>query len=195
MAVLNDIPGAKEALAQAREEEESRRELAFTDLPETICGLDVKQLTPNHLRLLFAAKTPFLCGGHRTPEAIAQFLWIVSEEFSNSDLDRTAFIQLIADMPVDWETGIDDYLDRVFMDSPTASGSRKAPIVSLSASLVHELASAYGWTPEQTLNQPLARLYQLFRLITRDNNPKATFTNKISDVVTKKLLLGDSQNG
>jgi len=45
------------------------------------------------------------------------------------------------------------------------------------AYFVHQFASAYGWSEDQILNKPIARLYQLLRQMQMERNPRITILN------------------
>lgn len=188
--LLDKIPGYKEAIAQAAAEEEALRDLAFLEADLDICEVPVRQLTPRHLLLLFAARSPFLCGGVCAPEHIAQFLWIVSPAFVPDGDARQAFLAVIGSR-VEYEPAriaIEAYVAQALMDRPGVSGAKSIAITSFVAVLVHIFASAYGWTRREILDTPLAALYQLRRLIERERNPKAIFFNRLTDKAQREIV-------
>jgi hypothetical protein len=183
---LNDIPGYREALAEAEQREESFRDLALLGLNVTVCGVDCKQFTPRHFIILNAARSPFLCGGDITPEDIAAFLWVISSCFDPDCRDsRDLFVAFIAG-ELEFEsaiTEIEQYLDNALIDRPAStSRGHRSPPVSFAASLIHRIASAYGWSPESILDRPLAELYQYLKCIRLDANPNEP---NMSPFVTK----------
>lgn len=46
-----------------------------------------------------------------------------------------------------------------------ASGKPTTPLATLEAQMIHCFATAYGWSAETTRRTPLARLFQLHRMI------------------------------
>lgn len=58
---------------QARENE--ARDRAFLDLPYTVCGEPLRQLTARDLFILQGIENPFVCGGEIRPAHIAQLIW------------------------------------------------------------------------------------------------------------------------
>lgn len=180
--ILENIPGYREAVAAAIEEEDSLREFAFTGWPEEICGVSVSQFTLRHLLHLFQIKSPFFYGGDPGPEDVALFLWIVSPQFRlGGDSARGEFYESIAGLGFSAaEQEIRSYIDRAQFDRPSGGGGA-TPIASFFASVIHTLASEYGWSVSEIMDLPLAAIYQLTRLIAREHNPRRPFPNRISD--------------
>lgn len=52
-----------------------------------------------------------------------------------------------------------------FADTTAETGTPGAPIATLEAHFIHNMATAYRWTPERTRNTPLKQLFQLHRCI------------------------------
>lgn len=73
-------PRAEYDAALASELED--RAHVFLELPETICGIECVPLTPRRVEWLRLAKSPFIVGGKAGPIEVAQFLWIVSKQFT-----------------------------------------------------------------------------------------------------------------
>lgn len=161
---LDKIPEVQKAIAKAAAEADAWRDYAFTDLPERIGRLDVAQLTVRHLFLLFAVKSPFLCGGPRLPEDVTQFLWIIRK----TDADRSRFIARVARMDYPRTLrAIDRYLQRALLDAPGGKGDGGPTIASFPAVIVHRLATAYGWAREGILALAASEAFQYLRLIDR----------------------------
>jgi len=177
---LDQIPEVQKAVAKAADECDARRDYAFTDLPEKIGRLAVAQLSVRHVFLLFAVRSPFLCGGERTAGHIAQFLWIVKGPSSD---DRSRFLTRVAKLDaLATLRAIERYLDRAFMDAPggpRSSGSHAT--ASFAAAVVHRLAEKYGWAENAILDLPIARCFQYLRLMRRDDAPEAVQINPLID--------------
>lgn len=184
---LADIPGLPEALAAARAEEERIRELAFLPVHLEIGGIPVEQYRPRHRQLLLACGSPFLCGGAVRAEDVVQALWIL--RVPDPQETRDAFAAALADFPAaELVAGLERYLDEARIDAPGSGTGDRAPVTSFTAQLVHEFATAYGWTPAQTLDTPFAQLYQLFRLVCLEENPKLVFLNRLTMRAEKAAL-------
>lgn len=81
------------------------------------------------------------------------------------------------------EAEIREYLDAAMNDAPASQvGAAKedAPATCFAASLVHAIASEYGWPLDQILDAPLACIYGLLRKIATKYDPKAIFISRRS---------------
>ena len=167
MADQSPLSAHEAALASERKD----RAVAMLGLPELIAGVQVEPLTPRRLEWLRAMGNPFICGGHCPTEAIPDFLWYVSScfEFGN-DEKRREFLASILSLDVEEaREGIDEYLDRAFLDAPT--GKESVAYYSTSAGLYHSLNVSYpgaGWHLERVLDTPLRVTYQLIKAADRE---------------------------
>ncbi len=183
---FTQIPG----FAEAANEEQANRELAFQPMPPPISGVVVRHMNARHHILLSGCRNRFVCGGRPRPEDVAMFLWFLSPEYSTEPGMREAFVAETV-RALDWESVVLDcyrYLARVYQDWPAHenSGPQKmymAPVVWI----VDLLASEYGWTDEAILEMPLARIWQYVRRITLRKSPKAPMFNP-SDRLVGELL-------
>lgn len=71
------IPGLREA----REKERQNRALAFSDVPWTVCGLDVVVLTPRHRLEFQLVQNAYAVGGLPTRKDLFVFLWRLNPAF------------------------------------------------------------------------------------------------------------------
>lgn len=188
---LDQIPGLAKAVARAEAQAEARRDFSFTTATVLLAGVECRQLTARHLLILFAARTPFLYGGFREPEHVAQFLWIVSPEFSTDAKTRKAFIERakkIKYLPA--IKAIERYLEEALADFPKASAKKDtgSVLASFVGYLVHLIAKTYGWDDEAILDKPVARLCQYRALILQDIDPaKPVFA--ASDKVRREFVM------
>lgn len=192
---LHEYPGMKRALNRARQIEDYLRDIPFLTVDEEIAGLPARQLTARMALVLMSVRDPFMCGGPRRPEDVARFLWIVSPDYSTDTAKRDKFLS--DTLPVilpkfrRFYRAIDRYLDRALVDKPAPSNGEPLP-VSFAAWLVHEMGSSHGWTASETLDQPLACIYQYQKLITLTNSPrkgvdKAILFSRYSDRVKRRI--------
>lgn len=186
----NQIPG----YAEAREAEQANRDLAFLNFPMPLCGVLVRQFSLKHLIILGNCGNPFVTGGAApSPEQIAQFLWVVSDEYAPDQkkmkkfaagLGSLKYMQAIKDI-----TG---YLEAAFQDAPSSGGGGKLYTASCAA-LVETIAHEFGWDDEQIMNKPVARLFQYIRLIRKRHDPKALLFNRSDSVISNHLRGGAAQ--
>lgn len=212
--LLSEYPGYTRGLERYRRAEELLRGFAMTPLPERINGIEVRQLTPRHLNLIFLARSPFLISPRRRrhfgvavhAEDVALFLWIVSlaNPLDGSRAPENFFANLRPDEPEYFRCfyrAIDRYYDRAMLDRPAGAAGGRVVAAAISASIVHRIASAYGWPDEVLdrkgrpvalkgiLDMPIARLYQYWRWIAVDKNPKTALFSRLQDRFTRSCIL------
>lgn len=176
--LLDNIPAVRKAVARAERLAEEARDLALSGVDLRLCGLTVRQLTARHLMHLFAARSPFLFGGIPQPWQIAQFFLIVRPHDGQPYAPQAGDPFMRRVVRISYRRAvraIDAYIDAAIMDRPAGSGPKRDAIAGTFASIVHSIATAYGWTRDAILDSPIAETYQYFRLIERDANPKALF--------------------
>lgn len=172
--LLSDIPGLDAALEDAARDVDYLREIAFLDVNQKLCNVEVRQFRPRHSQLLSIGKNPFVIGGEITTLACAHFLWIVSAEFSADRVAAAAFAEDHAfqdsELP-ELAAEISEYIADAFMDRRPSrkTASAPAPKVCGSASIIHDIAAAYGWSRETILDTPYGALFQSVRLIDADS--------------------------
>lgn len=160
------------ALAAAAEAEEaSRRAEDFIEASRTVCGCELRQVTPRDLLLLDYARSPFVVGGDITPGAIAQFLWQMLAEQPQGWLSRRRFFRHCAALDYDEAiAAIHTYLDRTFADAPAGSGGSGAPGAPIGTSFVAPLivriaAGIPALTPPAIMDTPLPQLFQYRKIL------------------------------
>lgn len=191
------VPGYREAV----EHENTLRDAAFLEVPETICGIEVLPMTPRHFILLDAIGCPCVRGGTTSAEEIARFLWIISPEFRTVKTwfdrrVRARFVRRCRKINVaEADKQIETYIEEAFQDSPGAqSGAAKVLDWSWIAALVHQSAAHYHWSESDILNLPLKRLFQYSRICKREENPRAIFFNPRDKARRAWLLQRNSGN-
>lgn len=181
----NDIPGYREA----REREQANRDLAFLDFPIPLCGVIVRQFNLKHLVLLGNLGNAFVSRAELpTAVDIAQFLWVVSTEYSLDDKARDKFVKKLRKLKYGaCLAEINAYLAQAFQDAPPAAGDSGKLYTSSCASLVELIAHEYKWDDETIMQKPIARLFQYVRLIKVRYNPKALLFNKSDALISENL--------
>jgi len=188
----HEIPGYTEAC----EQEQANRDLAFLDFPIPLCGVIVRQFCLKHLVLLGNCGNRFITNeGAPQPEDVAQFLWIVSKDYSLDAKARHKFVKGLGDLKyVQSVKDISEYLKSAFQDAP-AGGAGGKQYTADCAWLVEIMAHSYGWDDEATMQKPVARLFQYLRLIQRRNDPKAILFNRSDAVISNHLRASMTAKG
>ena len=186
MKLTDQIPGLREAI----EQEQHVRDTAFLELPESVCGFDLKPLTLRHILTLGSIGSPFMRGGHPMPHDVGAFMCVVGgwQGFNRwrnlRKLGRVSFRESVE--------AVDVFVKESFQDSPAESGVETVSYYSFAASLVDVFAREYGWTEREILNAPVKRLFQYLKAIARRNG-ETTFFNP-SDKVRGDWLLEVNRN-
>ena len=123
-------------VAATRRFQTERRTEAFLDITLTVCGEELRQMTPADLLHLDALENPYVCGAPLadiTALDSAAFLWQLAAlndhtpSFANL-CRRTRFLRRLATTPADTQlTAILDYTRRIFADFPGSSESSSSP--------------------------------------------------------------------
>jgi len=169
-------------------DEAEYRSLAFLGDFESICGIDVKPLTLHLLGRLKVVRSPFIAGGPVNHKQVAHFLWIVSVDFSPDKEKRDGWILARQSLIIeDAIRGIDEYLNRAFLDSRTHGGRKTRPLVSSSASIALEMmGEPWRMGLDEIMDRPLSVLFQLMKA--KDIQDGNAVCNKRSDKVTSDYL-------
>jgi hypothetical protein len=143
---------------------------SWAGVTEDICGIESLPFAPLHFVRLAAACSPFVCGG-REPNMVdvSNFLWAVSPIYNPQSRWKKfrhwlRYYKAVRKLMLpELVSGIDEYLDEAWMDSPPKPDASKrhrsfyCPVVSL----IRVLCPAYNMTPESVLNTPYKCLFQL----------------------------------
>lgn len=176
-----EIPGYREALSKERE----ARDFVFLGMRESICGIEVNPLTPLALLRLDAVENAFAVGLAPTAVDVAQFVWCVSARYHpRASWQRWATVRKLRRVKMqDASDQIGEYLKLSFMDAPGRTNQNASSYTSWIASLVHRLASHYGWSEQAVLNCPFRALWQYINLIRRDENPDLVGFNPSQSII------------
>jgi hypothetical protein len=155
--------------AAAEVEEEQRRAEDFLDVTRTLCGLEVRQLTPRDMLHLDYVGNPFVCGGEVTATAIAQFLWQICEPQPRGWwAERKFFRHCAALLAADAVADIRRYVARILADAPPKTqGLVEKPIgTSFLAPLIVRVAAGIpSLTPAAVMDTPIPQLLQFQKVI------------------------------
>ncbi len=169
------IPAVREAV----EREQLIRDLAFSGLPDRLCDIPVARLTFRHWHWLTIMESPFLLGASLSSNTIrghiAAYFWTLAPHRplvpKNTWLEKRykkRFLRQVGKIETRRAlAGIHDHLSAVFQDAPptTLNTEPRASYYSCAATIIHRLATAYGWTDEVILDLPLTRLFQYLKII------------------------------
>ena len=191
-------------LQAAREREQFERLAAFLPtVPELLCGVAVRPLTPRLSLELEAAGSPFLCGGLPHPADAAVLLWHVSvakqerrpwwlsaRRWQDRLKDRLTG-QIATMLYTETCERITDWLKAAHRDGPGVSGEgeERESFACWVAGVVDYFASRYGWSDDLILDMPWRRLWQYHRfIVNRESGGKATFINALTDKARDEFL-------
>ena len=180
MEVINHAQRIREAETRER----TNRDAAWLNLDANICGMKFRQMTVKDYLCLDAVDSPLLLGVIPSAAELAQFLWVLSPDFSERPEDKKRFCERVGKLPyADTLAACREFVEKTFLDAPQSDGkaSGTPSYYSWITSLVDTLASEYGWTPFEVLELPLRQVFQLVRAIRKRRDPKAALFNPLSD--------------
>lgn len=179
MSLASLIPGYGEAVAA----EARARALPFLGLPVILCGVRVRPISLRDYLRLIHGRSPFVCGGTPDRGDVALFLW-TQQAFPVPGEDREAFVAQLDALDLgELAKACGEFVGEALMDAPKGGGG-SAPVVSLGASMVHCLRTAYpGMGRDEVLDADLREVWQAYRLIRRDRDPTAILFNPLSDPI------------
>lgn len=182
MVTVEQLWSEKYAALAAAElaREEERRAEDFIDATRTVCGIELRALTPRDLLLLSTAGNPFVAGGEIGPAAIAQFLWQLHAAPPRSWWGERKFFKHCAALDYDSAVAqIRAYLDRAFADAPAGrsggGGESGRPVgTNFVAPLIVRLAAGIpSLSPQAIMDTPLAQLFQFRKVLAADAAAKS----------------------
>lgn len=157
--------------ATAEADEASRRAEDFIDVPRTVCGLELRAITPRDLLLLDYAGSPFIRGGAIEDMHIPQFLWQLCTPQPRHWWQEKLFYWHVGDLNYDQAVAeIRAYLDRTFADAPAVPSSESSPSAPIGTSfvapLIVRIASGIpALTPPMIMDTPLPQLFQYQKIL------------------------------
>lgn len=194
------MPSAIPGFDQASAQEQWERNSAHLRLPDEVCGVWIRQMTPLDVCKLHVAKSPFMVGGVIGYEHIAQFLFILHDAsrlqsrgwFKGPRFTMNDALEKATDFSIeDGNRQISEYLEVTYRDQPTgAREMRDAPIAPSVAWLLHRMScQPFCWSDEKTYHEPLRLIYQRIRCWQDENGtPVANrLSQKFSDAWVQAL--------
>lgn len=154
--------------------EAERRAEDFIEVSRTVCGLELRQLTPRDLLLLDYAKSPFVSGGEIDPTQVTKFLWHMLDRQPAGWLSQRRFFRHCAGLPYEASiAAIQAYIARHFADAPGGGGGgggsaeNNRPLgTSFVAPLIVRLATGIpSLTPPAIMDTPLPQLFQYRKIL------------------------------
>lgn len=188
------VPGFKEAV----ERETTVRDNVFANAPEILTGFTVRPLSMRTFLILDGMGSPFVKAKERfpLPHDVAMFLWVISTRFSRTDsIERDRFIKECrvfnkVDAHMEACVAINQYLEDAFQDAPGGSNTGRSAVASMSAVIIHLIASRYHWTEDEIMDKALKKIFQFIRLIQVEKDPNTIMFNP-SDRVIRQHNLAD----
>lgn len=142
--------------------------VAWAGITEDICGVEVLPFAPLHFVRLAAACSPFVCGGRDPNWAdVSNFLWCVSTMYDSQSRWKKfrhwlRYFRACRKVTLaEFVSGIDEYMDETWQDSPPQSGRKSKSYYAGVVSLMRALCPAYNMTPQQVMLTPYKCLFQL----------------------------------
>lgn len=177
--------------------EDARREQSFLDLPVTVCGEELRQMTPRDLLILNGIESPFVCGGEVDPMDLVIFLWFMNAKNDQSDSwfnirRKRKMMQRVALLMFDDAVAdCHEFVSATFQDTPNneSNGEEKRPIgTALIVPLIVRIAKETGWDKDKILNTPLAQLFQFLKHIRAEALGSEFCDVAPSDSITNEFL-------
>ncbi len=168
--------------------EQTARNCIYLGVPYTLLGFEIHNITPRLMARLNGCKSPFLCGGSKRIEHVAQFIWVLSTDYAaDNHRGRKSLVTKVEKMDLSKCCHeIMEFLDLTFLDSPT--GKASTPYASSIAWMEYRMTcEPFLWDYDtKTIDVPLRRIYQLIRCWQLEQNIK--LTNRISDKIAGDQL-------
>lgn len=186
--------------AEEREREESHREEAFLPISQTVCGEELRQMTPHDFLILNGIESPFVCNTETDAADVVIFLWQLNTRNDGTrswfnERRRKKMIQRVAFL------GFDDsvkqcfaYIEKTFQDAPKATQSQGDRIAKpigtcFLVPLILRIAKETGWSKDEIMRTPVAQLFQFVKHLNAEALGKDFVDWSPSDRVTNEFLV------
>ena len=194
--------------AAQRAAEDQRRAEDFLNVTMPLACTRAVKMTGRHFLLLDGIESPFLLVNRETGAPVSElataddllnFLWIVSADNVDGTLGGgwrhyllRGRVSALAQNPIKFSHAlaeVEAYVTRTFADKPARGGEPGKPMgTHFLAPLVIGIACETGWTEDEILDKPLARLFQYLRVIDRRERGAKAKDYSQSDVITQNWI-------
>lgn len=186
--------------SQERALEESRREEAFLDLTQTVCGEELRMMTPQDFLILNGIESPFVCSLDIEPADIVIFLWHLNalNDGSRSWFNERRRKKMIRRVAIrDFDKSIAEcrtYIEKVFQDAPRARAAQgdkiSKPIgTCFLVPLIMRIAKETGWAKDAIMATPLPQLFQFVKHLNAEALGNDFVDFAPSDRITNEFLV------
>jgi hypothetical protein len=165
-------PKYAQKIAEAERKDAEQKGKAFLPLPYLIEDLGEFEVVPLTLRKYAMISLPGFWEKDNGRLSVLRFLWILSPEFEPSKkkaqefLDAHRFTDLSG-----YDEQIRAFIGRAFELAPQKNKDKPGKVQEWLSHFVDIFAKEYGWTDDQILDAPMARLWLYLRRI-RDRSSK-----------------------
>jgi hypothetical protein len=197
---------AQERIKEAADFERRLRLEALIGLESEIDGIKIRPMTGFDILQFQYVENKIFIGGVPDESDFAHFFWTLkSKEEKRSQVKLFKFIIKKMRNP-EFINSVYDYVDYCFLDLPSNGSSGKSekgnPSYNATSTvwlngIIDGIASEYGWTYDEILSAPLARILQLYQyLLKRQLGDKYKIRNPItSRASANELKKVNNQNG
>jgi hypothetical protein len=179
--------------AEVARERESREHAFLADLAPYVIrtargALQLRILTVRDMAVLFNIGDPCIHDVDTAgEEEVLRCLSYLDTRRPKGWIRRLLRERKIAKLPsVQLRAGLKDYFDAMFLDSPPSTGRGGRAYYCWEASIIHRLASAYGWGRSEIMDTPVGVVFQLLKILRAEADPEMPMFNP-SDRVLNEL--------
>jgi hypothetical protein len=186
------IPGYAEAIL----EERRRRNRSEFQIPDTVCGVELRPLTLHDIAVMQESGICFFDDSDDAldaPTSLVMLLWWqwTKRPKRATYRQKRRFARQVGRKSIEAaEDQIEEWLKWQFADAPPGqTGARgSVPITSFAVSICDSLASRCSWARSEIMNMALPIIWQHLKLAAVAENPRAPRFNP-SDRVKSEFLL------
>lgn len=133
---------------------------------DVVCGRVVDHFSLTHWAALVDSENAFTTGDMPTGGDIAQVLWMIQPNFDWLSKPDKKWLREIGKMDTtETVKEIAEYIQRALYDASEGTGESFAiPIAPFPAHFANRFCELYGWTMDEVMRAPIARLMQMDRV-------------------------------